>query len=105
MEHQIELEALKLLVQVAWADHYIDSEEAEYILGLASQMEVRDEEYRSLQEALADEGRLPAPNLDLLRDHRVDVLQSIDQVIAIDRHIVDDERAVRDAVAHMLSAP
>lgn len=103
--HQIDLETLKLLVQVAWADHEVADEEKEHILTLARQMEAKEEEVESLRAALSDEGRLPAPNLEMLRGHYDQVMKSIDQLIHIDKHIVDDERAVRDAVAEMLSQP
>lgn len=103
--HQIDLETLKLLIQVAWADHEVAAQEADYILFLAKQMQARDDEIKSLRQALSDEGRLPAPNLDMLRGHYVHVMRSIDQLISIDNQIVDDERAVRDAVAHILTAP
>jgi hypothetical protein len=103
--HQIDLETLKLLVQVAWADHEVASEEADHILSLARQMEVHEDELKSLEQALSDEGTLPAPNLGMLRGHYDQVMKSMDQLITIDNRIVDDERAVRDAVALMLTEP
>ena len=102
---QIGLETLKLLVQVAWADHEVAEEESAYILSLARQLDANSDELQSLERALADEGRLPAPNLTMLRGHYNDVMSSIDQLIHIDHKIVNDERAVRDAVAHLLTKP
>ena len=101
--HQIDLETLKLLVHVAWADRRVAPEEMDYILSLARQMEAKDEEIEFLRLALEDEGRLPAPNMGLLRGQYDQVMQSIDQLIHADKHIVDDERAVRAAVAHLLT--
>lgn len=101
--HQLGLETLKLLIQVAWADHVVTTEETDHILSLARQMEATDDEIAFLERALSDEGRLPAPNMGQLRGHYDHVMRSIDQLISIDKVIVDDERAVRDAVAHLLT--
>ena len=103
LQHQIQIETLKLLVQIAWANKHLSSKEANYILDLARQVEAKDEELHYLRNTLADAGHLPAPNLELLRGHYADVMQSIDQLIHIDNLIVDDERAVRDAIALALA--
>ena len=101
--HFIGLETLKLLVQVAWADRDMDASESALITSLASQVGASEQEASFIRMALEDEGRMPAPNLDLLRGHYDDVMQAVDQIITIDQRIVDDERAVRDAVASLLS--
>jgi len=100
--HRVELEALKLLVGVAWADHMIEPEETEYVLELARQIGASEHEIDLLRASLLDIGRLPGPNLHLLREHQADVLRAVDQLIAIDHRIVADERMVRDAVARIL---
>jgi hypothetical protein len=103
--HEIDLETLKLLVHVAWADHRVAPEEMDHILSLARQIEAKEHEIEFLRMALEDEGRLPAPNMGLLRGQYDHVMRSIDQLIHVDKHIVDDERAVRAAVAHLLTEP
>jgi hypothetical protein len=99
---RIRLEALKLLVEVAWADHEIADGEADYLLGLASQANASDVELDELRRSLADEQRLTAPDLALLRANKDDVLRAVDQLIAVDDRIVQDEVAARDAVRRLL---
>ena len=101
--HTLKIETLKLLVQLAWADHEVSENESEYILSLAKKFEVSDDEIKDLKDALTVGGTPPMPNLGLLRGHYVLVMQSIDEIIAIDDRIVDDERELRDMVAQMLT--
>lgn len=99
---RIRLETLKLLVEVAWADHEVAAAEAEYVLGLARQANAPEAELEHLRQALADERRLTAPDLALLRANRADVLRAVDDLIAIDDRIVTDEVAARAAVGRLL---
>ncbi len=99
---RVDLEALKLLVGVAWADHLIEAEEAEYLMGFALQIGATEHEINELRAALLDEGRLPGPNLHLLREHKNEVIRAVDQFIAIDHRIVADERMARDAILRIL---
>lgn len=101
-ENSLELETLKLLISVAWADHEVSNEEAEYVLFLAQQNGVNASRLESLHCALANERRLPGVNLPLLRQHRTDVLRAVDQLIRVDERIVDDEIAVRRAIECLL---
>ncbi len=101
--HELKIETLKLLVQLAWADHEVSDKESEYILSLASKFEATAEEIRELEDALREGGKLPMPNLGLLRGHYDQVMKSIDEIIAIDDRIVDDEKELRDMVAQMLT--
>jgi hypothetical protein len=99
---RIRIEALKLLVEVAWADHEIADAEADYLIGLAVQANASDAELDELRRSLADERRLTAPDLAVLRAHRDDVLRAIDDLIAIDDRIVRDEVAARAAIRALL---
>lgn len=99
---RLTLETLKLLVGIAWADHDVSIEEMNYILTIAERAGVGEQETESLRAALRDENQLPQPDLELLRQHREDVLRTVDLLINIDDQIVDDERAARDAVARLL---
>lgn len=99
---RIRLETLKLLVEAAWADREIDEREADYIMLLARQCNASDEDIASIEADLADERRLPAPNMQLLRASRTEVLRAVDEIIAIDNRIVADEKAARAAIARLL---
>ncbi len=101
--HQLNIETLKLLVQLAWADLEISSNETEYILSLATKFEASEDEIAELKGALGEGGKLPIPNLGLLRSKKDEVMKSIDEIIAIDDRIVEDEEELREMVAQMLS--
>lgn len=101
--HLLKMETLKLLVQLAWADHEVSDKETVYILELAMKFEANKSELAELSAALQEGGKLPMPNLGLLRGHKEQVMTSIDEIIAIDDRIVEDERELRDMVADMLA--
>jgi hypothetical protein len=103
--HQLKIETLKLLVQLAWADHEVSEKETEYILSLSAKFDANEDEVAELRAALVEGGKLPMPNLGLLRGHKDEVMQSIDEIIAIDDRIVEDEEELRDMVSQMLDTP
>jgi hypothetical protein len=98
----IGFETLKLLVEVAWADHEITDEEIDYLIGLARLMEVDEFQIEAVRCCLRDEGRLPAPNMVLLQAQAQDVMRCVDVLIATDGRIAADERAVRSAIEMLL---
>lgn len=100
--HELKIETLRLLVQLAWADHEVSENETEYILSLAEKFDAKPEELEEIKAALAG-GKLPMPNLGLLRGHHDKVMRTIDDIIAIDDRIVEDEEELREMVAQMLS--
>jgi hypothetical protein len=102
-DERLAVETLKLLVEVAWADREIAPEEAVYLESLAEQAAVPDGELAALRAALRDQGRMPAPDMALLHQHRDAVLRAVDDLIRIDARIVADELAVRRAIESLLS--
>jgi len=101
--HQFELEVLTLLVVVAWADQQIDDREVAVVLELARSSGASDVEIETLRAGLADRYLLPAPNFQLLRARRDEVMALVDQMIGADRQVVADEKAVRAAILRLLS--
>ena len=89
------IEILKLLVQVAWADHEVSPEEIETVLSLAETVKASQEEVDYLRKCLSEETRLPAPDFALLREHSDAVLAAVDQMIAADSEVCADEMEVR----------
>lgn len=104
-KHRVGIETLKLLVEVAWADREIAEAETDYLLAMAEQAGASDAERTELRRELRDQGRLPAPDISLLREYRDQVLREVDQLIAVDHRIVDDELAARAAVRRLLDGP
>jgi hypothetical protein len=101
---EVGIETLKLLVQVAWADHEVSDAEIDYVLGMAGQVGASEQDTEMLRQSLRDEGCLPAPNLGLLRKYRDDVLAAVDTLIGIDDQIVEDEVSTREEIATLLGA-
>jgi len=102
-EASVQLETLKLLVSVAWADHSVAPAERAHILELAASFGASPMEIEALQDALLDEGHLPAADLTLLSERPADVLAALDVLIASDKRIAENEVAAREAIARLLS--
>ena len=99
---RLNIETLKLLIQVAWADHEVEQREIDYIMTMAQQWGVSAEVTESLQRALRDEGRLPAPDIGFLRKYPDRVMQAVNDMIAIDDEIVEDEEAMAAQIRELL---
>jgi len=99
---RIAAETLKLLVKIARADNEVSIEELNFILTAAERAGITAEETDALRSALTDGQPLPEADLALLRQHRDDVLRSVDLLISMDDRIVDNERAARDEIERLL---
>lgn len=99
---RLTIETLKLLVQVAWADHEIATEEYDYIMTLVQQTNATPEVVETLRRALVDEGRVPAPDFGLLRQHPDRVMNAVRDMIAIDNKIVEEEEAIAAQIEALL---
>ena len=93
---------LNLLVQVAWADHEVSSDEVEHIVGLARRAEVDDAELEELRACLAGEKELPTPDLGLLRNHKKQVLLAVGALMTTDDSIAGEEKEFFDQIKEML---
>jgi hypothetical protein len=77
-------EALKLLLQVAWADDTLDPKEREHIARLGASWQVAADELSRMLEHL-DQGKpLPQPNLALLRTRPDAVIAAAEALVAVD---------------------
>jgi uncharacterized membrane protein YebE (DUF533 family) len=82
-------EALKLLLQVAWANDELDPREREFLSKLGKAWKVPPDVLATLLEAL-DQGKpLPQPNLVLLRTNPDRVLRAAEALVAADG-VVDE---------------
>lgn len=99
---RLNIETLKLLIQVAWADHEVAQREIDYIMTMAQQWGVSSEVTGSLERALRDDGRLPAPDIGFLRKYPEEVMRAVNEMIAIDDEIVEDEEAMAVQIRELL---
>jgi uncharacterized tellurite resistance protein B-like protein len=101
---RVGFEAMKLLLQVAWADHGIAIEEARTVLTLAKDRCLSDDQMDELAACLAGKRRLPPPDMGLLRWHRDEVLALVMQLLAADRSIAEEEEAIVDEIRALLGS-
>jgi hypothetical protein len=92
----LNLEILKLLLQVAWADDVVDDDEIQPLMSMAREQAVPEEELRRLADCLRGSSPLPPPNFGYLREHK-DVA-----LLAAERYLgAGDSERVRDSEAVM----
>jgi acetoin utilization protein AcuB len=101
---RIDLEILKLLVQVAWADGEVVEEEIEHILGMARKSQASERELAELERSLTREKRLPAPDFGLLRRDPEAAMRAVEELVAVDDFIVEDEDEVMQQIRELLRA-
>jgi uncharacterized tellurite resistance protein B-like protein len=95
-------ETLKLLLQVAWADHAVSEPEAAALRGMADRAGLDEAEHLQLEAWLGGDDKLPPPDLGYLRRHRDEVLALAREMAAADREVVEDEQAILDQIAELL---
>ena len=101
-EKSLKLEIVKLLVQVAWADHVIAAEEINYILDFAGKADLDGVDIAAISEALHERAKLPPPDMGLLRAHSDEALKAVAELITIDNEIVKDEIATMNEIKALL---
>lgn len=95
-------EALKLLLQVAWADDQLDPKERAFVAGLGPAWRVPEPVMQVLLEHL-DRGKpLPQPNVALLRTKPDAVIAAAEALIAADGVIDGEEMNFVDQVRELL---
>jgi hypothetical protein len=96
-------ELVKLLVQVAWADHEVAPAEAEALLAFGRRSGLKASELTSLQAMLSGRAPLAPPNLGLLKERRSDVLRAVKELLLSDLEVTDEEEEILNQIAALLS--
>lgn len=104
LPHRTMLETLKLLLQLAWADHRIEEAEAQRILSRARALGLLEVELEIFASYLSGSAPLPAPDLGLLRLHREEVLATVQQFLEESGAICAEEDAVVAEIRALLLA-
>ena len=99
---EVNVETLKLLLQVAWADHTLDAKERELVARLGPQWGVPEETMGLLLRHLDLCKPLPQPNLGLLRQHRAVVLAAAEWFVGVDGVIEESEKEFLNTVGQLL---
>ena len=95
-------ELVKLLLQVAWADHDVAPAEAEALLAYARRGGLSGSELESVSAMLSGRAPLSPPNLALLRERRTEVLRAVKELLLSDLEIADEEEELLEQIAALL---
>jgi len=101
-DERLNLEIVKLLMQVAWADHDLSEDEVVHVVEVARDGGLGDKAVGILEERLRGEGKLPPPDLGFLRKHRETALAATERLIRADSHVSDDEESLLEQIRLLL---
>jgi uncharacterized tellurite resistance protein B-like protein len=96
------LELVRLLVQVAWADHEVAPAEAEALLAFARRSGLGADQIAGLSAMLTGRAPLVPPNLGLLKQCRTDVLRAVKELLLSDLEVADEEEDILSQIAALL---
>jgi len=95
-------ELIKLLVQVAFADHEVAPAEAEALLAFARRSGLSEPELAALQAMLTGRAPLAPPNLGLLKPRRTEVLRAVKELLLSDLEVAEEEEEILTQIATLL---
>jgi len=88
---EFQLELVKVLLAIAWADHRIVRTEADMIRDVARKLGVDAWGMTQIEVWLSKEADLPKPNLELLKQHKRAVLATVRTLVMADNRIAPEE--------------
>jgi hypothetical protein len=97
------LELVKLLLQVAWADHEVAPAEAEALLAYGRRSGLDEDEQRGLAAMLSGRAPLAPPNLGVLKERRAEVMRAVKELLLSDLAVADEEDDLLAQIAALLS--
>ena len=96
-------ELLKLMMQIAWADHTLAPEEAALIRSLLPALHVSVEQAEEVEGWIDGRVKLPPPNLGVLKEERDQVLEALALMTLTDDEVHVDEEEMLAQIASLLS--
>jgi DnaJ-domain-containing protein 1 len=102
IEPDLHLEVIKLLLQVAWADHEVQPAERSVLLSYAREHGMSMEELEELSRYVEGEAPLPPPNLGLLRQHKEQAMAVVCTLLGSDKRLKQDESEILAQLEEML---
>lgn len=103
LEEPIAFELMKLLLQIAWADHELQKDEKETVRNLADALLPSDERLAQVEAWLEGREPLPPPDLGKLRAHKYDVMLEAKRVILADGKLATDEEQALLQIERLLT--
>ena len=101
-EDRFNLEVLKLLLQVAWADGEVEEREAMMILGLGRSWSVPEPELKELRARLEKGDPLPQPDMALLKSRADETIEAVRAMVFADGKLERDEDELIEEISSML---
>lgn len=101
---EVNVETMKLLLQVAWANDTLDASERAAIVELGPKWGVPPATLELLLKHLDMGKPLPQPNLALLRQHRDVVISAAEWFVGVDGVIDETEKDFLSTVRELLGA-
>jgi uncharacterized tellurite resistance protein B-like protein len=95
-------ELVKLLLQVAFADHEVAPAEAEALMTFARRSSLPEPELLALQAMLTGRAPLLPPNLGLLKPRRTEVLRAVKELLLSDLEVAEEEEEILGQIAALL---
>jgi uncharacterized tellurite resistance protein B-like protein len=99
---RLEMELIKLLMQVAWADGSVGEQEAVRVFDHARRMQLQPRALDLLWECLQGKRKLPAPDLGLLRQHAEVACDLAEELVHADGEVTEEEVEVLAQIESML---
>ncbi|HYQ17856.1 MAG TPA: hypothetical protein VEQ58_18915 [Polyangiaceae bacterium] len=96
------LELIKLLLQVAWADHDVAPAEAEALQSFARRSGLSEAQQQELSAMIRGGVPLAPPNLGLLKARRTEVLRAVKEILLVDLEVAEEEEDVLGQIAALL---
>jgi hypothetical protein len=98
----LHLEVIKLLLQVAWADHEVQPAERSVLLSYAREHGMPMEELKELSKYVKGEAPLPPPDLGYIRQHREQAMAAVCTLLGSDKRLKEDESEILAQLEEML---
>ena len=95
-------ELVKLLLQVAWADHEVAPAEAEALLAFARRSGVSQAELDDFSAMLSGRVPLNPPNLGMLKSRRTEVLRAVKELLLSDLNLAEEEEEILSQISSLL---
>ncbi len=102
MAGSFQVELVKLLLAVAWADHRIVRTEADMVRDVARTLGLTASELAEVERWLGNEASLPAADLELLKPHKHAVLAAAHTLVMADDRIAPEEAALLHEIERAL---
>ena len=96
---KLTIETIRLLLHVAWADGEVAPEEYDYILRMARNAGMTEEDILSVDRALRDRDVLREPDFAFLKPFRTTVLEHVNSLIVADDKIAAEETNILHKIA------